>query len=97
MGDSYYLPIFFKIMFPEFVSLYKDENDNVHLYVFPGIDDNGKQIYKNIDLNRVGAEYKFTKNKDKSIDFIIMGNIKTIKCTMINIKTGKPKTFTFSI
>lgn len=91
------IPHNFDNMFPEFVSLYKDENNNVHLYVFPGIDNNSKQIYKNIDLNRVGAEYKFTKNKDKSMDFIILGNVKTIKCTMINIKTGKPKTFTFNI
>ena len=35
-------------MFPEFATIFRDNDNKVHLYIFPGIDNSGKQIYKNI-------------------------------------------------
>lgn len=83
-------------MFPEFATVYRDSENKIHLYVFPGIDDNGKQIYRNMDLNNINAEYKYVKNDDKSYDFIFSDvNIKHIECSMIHSKTGVSKTFKF--
>lgn len=84
-------------MFPEFATTYKDLNGLVHLYVFPGIDDDGKQIYRNMDLKNINIEYKFTKNDDKSYDFIFLEPLRKLTCTMIHNKTGAIKTFNFNI
>lgn len=84
-------------MFPEFATVYRDKQNQVHLYVFPGIDDEGRQIYRNMDLNNINLEYKYTKNDDKSFDFIILSPIKKLTCTMIHNKTGNIKKFTFNI
>lgn len=83
-------------MFKEFATVYRDNNNKVHLYVFPGIDNNGKQLYRNMDLNNINVKYKFTKNEDKSYDFIFEDtNIKNLTCTMIHNKTNIIKTFKF--
>ena len=37
-------------MFPGFVNAYRDKNNHVHLYFFPGIDEHGNNIY-NICIN----------------------------------------------
>jgi hypothetical protein len=84
-------------MFPEFATTYKDENGFIHLYVFPGIDDDGKQIYRNMDLKNINIEYKYTKNNDKSYDFIFLEPLKRLTCTMIHSKTGDIKKFSFDI
>ena len=83
-------------MFPEFASVYRDKNQKVHLYVFPGIDDDGKQLYKNIDLNNIKLDYKYIKNSDKSYDFVFEKNLKSLSCSMVNIKTGQTKLFVFN-
>ena len=53
-------------MFPEFATTYKDDKGQLHLYVFPGIDEDGSQLYRNLDLKNINIDYKFTKNLDKS-------------------------------
>ena len=83
-------------MFKEFATVYRDNNNKIHLYVFPGIDNNGKQLYRNMDLNNINAEYKFTKNEDKSYDFVFENkNITKLTCTMIHVKTNNIKKFIF--
>lgn len=82
-------------MFPEFATTYRDKDNNVHLYVFLGIDDDGKQIYRNIDLSSLDKEYTYTKNSDKSYDFQFKDDISKLVCKMIHIKTGETKTFVF--
>ena len=84
-------------MFPEFATVYKDSDNLVHLYVFPGIDDDGKQIYRNMDLKQINIKYKYRKNDDKSYDFTFLEPIKKLTCTMINSKTGNFKQFSFNI
>lgn len=56
-------------MIPGFVTAYKDNNDFVHLYFFPGIDVQNRPIYKDIDLSH--CKFRFTKSKylDSAIDY----------------------------
>ena len=84
-------------MFPEFATTYKDDKGQLHLYVFPGIDDDDSQLYRNLDLKNINIDYKFTKNLDKSYDFIILSPLKKLSCTMIHNKTGNIRKFTFDL
>jgi hypothetical protein len=84
-------------MFAEFSTIYKDDKGFFHLFIFPGIDNDGRQIYRNIDLNNINAEYKFTKYADKSYDFIFLTPMKKITCTMIHNKTGNIKKYNFNL
>ena len=82
-------------MFKEFASVFKDQDGKLHLYVFPGLDEDGKQIYRNIDLSSIAADYTYVKNKDRSYEFIFTKNVKTIACNMVHCKTGEIKKFSF--
>jgi hypothetical protein len=82
-------------MFPEFASIYNDDEGYTHLYVFPGLDEDGKQLYRNMDLNNINVDYKFTKKDDKAYDFIFLTPITKLTCTMIHNKTGELRKFTF--
>ena len=72
-------------MFPGFVNTYKDINNNVHLFFFPGIDEHGNNIYNNIDMTEYASSYTMTNNDDNSIDIcfyndkIIRLNVKLIR------------------
>ncbi len=74
-------------MFPGFVNTYKDKNNNVHLYFFPGIDENGNSIYNKIDMKDVMSTYTMTDNSDGSSD-ICFYNDKIIKVNVKLIKTS---------
>lgn len=80
-------------MFPAFATTYVDENGKFHLYVSLGIDDEGKQIYRNLDLSNLGIEYTYVKNNDKTYDFTLSEKPKKIQCKMIHNKTGEQKIF----
>jgi hypothetical protein len=84
-------------MFPEFATTYKDSNGFVHLYIFPGVDDDGRQLYRNMVLNNINVEYEYKKNDDKSYDFMFISAPKKLTCTMINNKTGELRKFTFNL
>ena len=47
-------------MFPGFVNTYRDKENHVHLYFFPGIDEHGNNIYNNIDFlnTHINSLYK---------------------------------------
>ena len=51
-------------MFPEFATTYKDDKGQLHLYVFPGIDDDGSQLYRNLKYTKPGY---FLKGKDSNL------------------------------
>lgn len=55
-------------MFPGFVNTYRDDDNNIHLYFFPGIDENNNRIYNNIDMSSFRASYTMTTNDDNSQD-----------------------------
>lgn len=83
-------------MFPGFVSLYK-EDEKSHLYFFPGIDDQGKPIYMSLDMSNIEAEYTFTKNSDKSIDYSFNKEVNKVTANLINRKDGSVTTMTVTI
>lgn len=72
-------------MFPGFVNVYKDKQEEVHLFFFPGIDENGNNVYNNIDMSSFKSSYNMTTNDDNSIDIqfhnknIIKVHVKLIK------------------
>ncbi|MBO5948626.1 hypothetical protein J6Q66_07310 [bacterium] len=71
-------------MFPGFILVYKDENEFIHLYFFKGIDDNGKDIYKNIDLSKIPCKYSEIKNIDGSFDYKFENKkISQISCKLV--------------
>lgn len=71
-------------MFPGFVLGYKDENGFVHLYFHKGIDDNGKDIYKDIDFSKIPFSYSSIMNEDGSIDYMFENKkIRQISCKLI--------------
>lgn len=77
-------------MFPGFVSIYKDTEDYVHLYFFPGIDKYNKPIFRSMDLSNTEFDYKCTKNSDNSIDYKFQEkNIIKIKCKLIDSRSGQ--------
>ena len=79
-------------MFPGFVTIYYDEQKFIHLYFFPGINNNGNQIYRKMNLNKSGILYKETVNEDKSIDFKFLDkNIKSFTCRLVNNESGQVK------
>lgn len=76
-------------MFPGFVSSYRDINNNVHLFFYPGLDDNNRPIYKEIDLSECPYKYKEIKFLDNSIDYEFYNkNITKLVCKLVNIKTN---------
>lgn len=82
-------------MIPCFATTYFDDNNKLHLYVFPGVDDNKNQLFRNIDLSNLN-NYTFIKNDDKSYDFTFKDKITHIVCTLVHIKTGEIKKFEFN-
>ena len=73
------------MMFPGFVNTYKDDNNYIHLFFFPGIDEKGNNIYNNIDMSSFTSTYDMETNSDNSIDIkfhnrnIIKIHVKLIK------------------
>lgn len=85
-------------MFPGFVSLYKDDDNFIHLYFFPGIGDDNKIIYRSLDLSNVNYEYKYVKHDDKSVDYKFESKrIVKVVCTLIDNKTGNANLITMTI
>jgi len=72
-------------MIPGFVTIYIDKDKNKHLYFFPGIDDNGESIYRDIDLPNCPFKYDKVINEDFSIDYKFYNNIKKITCNLVKI------------
>lgn len=79
-------------MFPGFVSLFKDDISRIHVYFFRGINDNGKPIYRTLDLSHIKEEYKFNELEDGAIDYIFENPfLTTVTCKLINISNGDVK------
>lgn len=70
-------------MIPGFVTSYRDILDYVHLFFFPGIDDNDVPIYNNIQLPE-NIECTSYVNDDGSVDYIFSNKtIYKIVCTLV--------------
>ena len=74
---------------PGFVTMYKDMDEYVHLYFFPGIN-NESTIYNSIDLSDVKIQYDERKINDGAIDYKFYNkNIYKIYCKLIETGTNK--------
>ena len=77
-------------MLPGFVTGYIDTEGYKHLYFFPGIDDNGDIIYRDLDLSNINFDYDKIDNIDKSSDYKFY-NKNIIKITCNLVKNNKSK------
>ena len=78
-------------MFPGYVTTYKDNDGMIHLYFFPGIDDDNQPLYRKIDLTKSGVQYDETNLSDGASDFMLYDkNITSINSKLVNRKTGIP-------
>lgn len=77
-------------MIPGFVSIYKDKDKFVHLYFYPGINNDNTPIYKNIDLSNCKIKYEEVANIDNSIDYKFLNkDVIKINCKLLDNKTKK--------
>ena len=72
-------------MIPGFATIYTDKEKLKHLYFYPGIDDNGEPIYRNIDLPNCPFKYDKIENEDSSIDYKFYNDIKKIICNLVKL------------
>jgi len=71
-------------MIPGFVTAYKDNKNYIHLYFYPGLDDLGRPIYRDIDLKNLKVKYERKKNSDNSVDFkFFNNNIIRLNCKLL--------------
>jgi len=56
-------------MIEGFVTCYKDKDKYIHLYFYPGVDDNGFPIYRDIDLTNCTFRYTIIKHFDNAVDY----------------------------
>ncbi len=74
-------------MFPGYVTIFKDDQKFIHLYFFPGIDENNNFYYRDLDLSNCKVKYKKIVNKDNSKEYIFeKKNIIKITCKLIDNK-----------
>lgn len=72
-------------MFPGYVSMFKDEQDFIHLYFYPGLDDNDSYYYRDLDLSNCQVKYSESINEDGSKEYIFENkNIVKIVCKLID-------------
>lgn len=73
-------------MFPGFVSTYRDNDNYVHLFFYPG-NDEGNHIYKNINFDDCPFRYTEVKFLDDSIDYKFYNkNISKLVCKLMSVK-----------
>ena len=69
-----------------------------HIYLYPGYDDYDRNIYR-IDLSsKQYLDYKYVKNQDRSIEYIII-NVTSGDMSFVTIEnqTKKTKEYSFKI
>jgi hypothetical protein len=72
-------------MFPGYVTTFKDKDNFIHLYFYPGLTDNNGFFYRDLDLSNCKVEYTESINKDGSKEYIFKNkNIVRIVCKLID-------------
>lgn len=68
-----------------FVTIYKDYNNKIHLYFYPGIDNFNQYYYNTLDLSDTKVKYKEIKHTDGACEFIFeTKNIIKVTCKLIS-------------
>ena len=77
-------------MIPGFVTAYKDNNNYIHLYFYPGYE-NGNNIYELFDLNKIQVDYDKLEHPDGSIELLFKTDkLLQFNCTLIKKLTQEP-------
>lgn len=72
-------------MFPEFATTYRDTNNKIHLFFFPGMDDSSKNIWKRLDLSKTDLKFEKHDFNDGAEEFIFeREDITRITCRLID-------------
>lgn len=72
-------------MFPGYVTMFKDEQKFIHLYFFPGLDNEDNFYYRDLDLSNCQVKYSESINEDGSKEYIFENkNIVKIVCKLID-------------
>lgn len=69
-----------KLLFPGFVTSFKDVSGYTHLYFFPGIDNKNKYYYNELDLSNSKIKYNTIKHDDGALEYVFLTK-KTIRIT----------------
>lgn len=73
------------MIFPGYVTMFKDSDGFIHLYFFPGIDDNESLYYRDLDLSNCHMVYKEIDYKDSAKEFIFENKkIVKILCKLVD-------------
>ena len=74
-------------MFPGYVTMFKDKDEFVHLYFYPGLDNFNNFYYRDLDLTNCQVGYNETDNEDGSKEYVFENkNIIRIVCKLIDNK-----------
>lgn len=77
-------------MLPFFITTYKDNHNHIHLYFYPGMYDDGTNVYEPVRLDNVKIKFVETKHIDGSIDFKFFSDtIIRFHCKLIDKKTQR--------
>lgn len=75
-------------MIPGFISVYKDNNQYIHLFFYPGLLDDYTSEYKSLDLSKCPFDFEINRNLvDNTIDYKFTDkSIKKIYCKLVSVK-----------
>ena len=85
-------------MLPAFITSYIDNKGYIHLYFYPGLDDNLETIYENVKLETGNIKYIETSHIDGATEFKLL-NKKIIKfhCKLVYRKTKETEYKTINV
>lgn len=77
-------------MIPGFITLFKDDDEYVHLYFFRGITDENRPYYNKLELPNDKYKYTLIENKDNSFEYIFENKgIKSMTCQLVSYTNKK--------
>lgn len=84
-------------MIPGFAIIYKDNDGLCHLYFCPGCDDNGNNIYNDIDWSTSNLSGKFEDivKADGSHDYVFTSRLKSISCKLTRRSNNVSEIFSY--
>lgn len=72
-------------MFPGYVTIFKDNEQFIHLYFYPGIDENDNFYYRDLDLSNCNINFTKNVNNDGSTEYVFENQkILKIVCKLID-------------
>ena len=82
-------------MIDYFLTSYND-GTNMHIYYFPGLDDNGHQMTR-MSFIKAPNDYRYTKQSDGGIDYIIVEGSGEVVCRVSYVASREYKDITIKL